>query len=176
MNRFSYPTPSEHFMSITLRDGFSLEEITPSNQNVYDNLSQVYEMEFSNQTGFDPDQNGHYPIATKCPDEGIRGWILRDEKGCPAGFTIIQTLDNRMDIQEFFVTHKHRRFGVGTEFAAAIMQQYPGPWQLRELLTSPWATPFWRKFLQKMEVEYTEDIAPDREWGHVVRQQFTIPK
>lgn len=162
-------------MKLTLREGMSIEPITEINQKTYDNLSQVYEMEFSNQTNFDPDFDGHYPIASPCPDGGVTlGWILRDEKKYPAGFVIVRKRGEYWDINEFFIAHKYRRQGVGAEFAATVMQMFPGPWQLRELLTSPWATPFWEHCLAKMGCSYVEEAVPDEEWSTVIRQTFFV--
>jgi predicted acetyltransferase len=48
------------------------------------------------------------------------------------------------DVTEFFIMRKFRRPGVGKRAAAGLFQRYPGRWTVRQQVSNPAATAFWR--------------------------------
>jgi predicted acetyltransferase len=66
---------------------------------------------------------------------------------------------------EFFVMRKYRRLGIGRKAALALLTQFPGPWQVRQQLTNPTATAFWRTVIP---YGYTERETPEE-----IVQEFT---
>lgn len=152
-----------------------LNEIDSKNQNVYDNLSQVYEAEFAPLTHSEPNQWGHYSIATPCPASNRRGWIAY-QKSKPIGFIIVEKKPKFWDVSEFFILPDSRKNGCGFELASTVFQMIPTDWQIRQLLTANQATSFWQKVLQKMAIPFTQTVQPDPDWGLVVSQRFSTKK
>ena len=64
-----------------------------------------------------------------------------------AGFALVFTGEPH-DIAEFFVMRKYRGRGVGAQAAASLFDQFPGRWTVRQQLTNPAATAFWRKAIR----------------------------
>jgi predicted acetyltransferase len=69
------------------------------------------------------------------------------------------------DIAEFFVMRKYRGGGVGAQAAASLFDRFPGRWTVRQQLTNPAATAFWRKAIGYPFQEY--------EQGAEIVQSFT---
>ncbi|MGH3281079.1 MAG: GNAT family N-acetyltransferase [Trebonia sp.] len=64
--------------------------------------------------------------------------------GAWAGLALVFTGDPH-DIAEFFVMRKYRRRGIGAEAVAQLFERFPGEWTVRQQLSNPAATTFWRK-------------------------------
>lgn len=108
-------------------------------------LLQLYHYDFSEFDGADVDSHGeflhryfdHYWTA---PDR--EAFLFRVD-GAWAGLALVFTGDPH-DIAEFFVMRKYRRRGVGAAAAARLFERFPGEWTVRQLLSNPAATTFWR--------------------------------
>jgi predicted acetyltransferase len=46
------------------------------------------------------------------------------------------------------VLRKYRGRGVGAQAAASLFDRFPGRWTVRQQLTNPTATAFWRKVIR----------------------------
>jgi predicted acetyltransferase len=73
--------------------------------------------------------------------------FLFQVEGALAGFALVFAGEPR-DIAEFFVMRKYRGRKVGTQAAASLFDQFPGRWTVRQQLTNPAATAFWRKAIR----------------------------
>lgn len=71
------------------------------------------------------------------------------------------------DIAEFFVMRKYRRHGVGAEAAVQLFARFPGDWTVRQQLSNPAATTFWRKAIPYPYREAVENSE--------VVQRFNVP-
>lgn len=59
-------------------------------------------------------------------------------------------------------------------FAFAIFDKFPGPWQVRQILSAVKAISFWRTIVHEYTGgKYQEDLVDDSHWGSVIRQRFT---
>jgi predicted acetyltransferase len=69
------------------------------------------------------------------------------------------------DNAEVFVMRKYRGRRVGALAAASLFDRFPGRWTVRQQLTNPAATAFWRKAIR---FSFQED-----ERGTEIAQSFT---
>jgi predicted acetyltransferase len=56
---------------------------------------------------------------------------------------------------EFFVMRKYRRMGIGRRAAIEVLGRFPGSWQVRQQLSNPAATTFWRTAIPYQWAERT---------------------
>ena len=75
-------------------------------------------------------------------DSDRKAFLFRVDNAL-AGFALVFTGEPH-DIAEFFVMRKYRHRGVGAQAAASLFDRFPGRWTVRQLLTNPAATAFWR--------------------------------
>ena len=72
-----------------------------------------------------------------------------------AGFVLVQQgspLENEpqiWDIAEFFIMHKYRKQGIGTNVVHKVWQQFKGRWQVRVLQANIIARAFWVQAIEK---------------------------
>jgi predicted acetyltransferase len=131
-------------------------------------LLQLYHYDFSEFDGSDVDQHGEYLhryFDEYWLDDDRTALLIRVDDAF-AGLAFIFTGEPH-DMAEFFVMRKYRRHGVGTHAAAAIFERYSGNWTIRQQLTNPAATAFWRTAIPYPFTEIEED-------GELV-QSFTSP-
>src|ERR1700677_4470834 len=79
-------------------------------------------------------------------DPDRKAFLFRVE-GALAGFALVFTGEPR-DIAEFFVMRKYRGRGAGAQAASSLFARFPGRWTVRQQLTNPAATAFWRKAIR----------------------------
>lgn len=124
-------------------------EASEGDRTVVRRLLQFYRYDFSEFTGDDVDAHGeflhrYFDEYWTAPDR--KAFLFRVE-GAWAGFAFVYTGDPH-DVAEFFVMRKYRRQGIGAEAAALLFQRFPGRWTVRQLLSNPAATAFWRKAIK----------------------------
>jgi predicted acetyltransferase len=103
------------------------------------------------------------------PQSGF--YWFRKEK--PLGFAIRTEIDGRSDVAEFYILPCYRNTGLGKSLAFALFDQFPGPWQVRQIPTAKAATAFWRRVIAEYTQDnYKEDQVEDPHWGKVIRQLF----
>ena len=145
--------------------------ISDTNAHIFDTFEQDYESEFSALTHKEPDAEGRFAIEAdwRSPNSGL--YLFLDQK--PAGFAVRGTVEGRSDIAEFYILPCYRKKGYGKQFAFAIFDSFPGPWQVRQIPTARDAIAFWRAVIIKYtNGKYTEDFVEDLHWGTVLRQCF----
>jgi predicted acetyltransferase len=121
-------------------------------------LLQLYHYDFSEFDGSDVNPHGEYLhryLDEYWTDSDRKAFLFRVE-GALAGFALVFTGDPR-DIAEFFVMRKYRGRGVGARAAASLLDQFPGRWTVRQQLTNPAATAFWRKAIRYPFQEHEQD-------------------
>lgn len=139
---------------------------------LYGNLSQAYEAEFSALTGLLPDSSGWYGIQTP-PDACHDGFLLMEGEA-PIGFMVVFTGTPR-DVSECYILPARRRQGLGLYLAGEIFGRYPGSWQIRQIQGADRALLFWRRVLDHLvQGRYTEQLVEDPAWGLVTRQEFVF--
>jgi len=141
-------------------------EALDDDRTVIRRLLQLYHYDFSEFDGSDVNLHGEY--LHRYFDEywtgsDRRAFLFRVE-GALAGFALVFTGEPH-DIAEFFVMRKYRGRGVGAQAAASLFGRFPGRWTVRQQLTNPAATAFWRKAIRYPFQEH--------EQGTEIVQSFT---
>jgi len=145
--------------------------IDNSNLECYFNLSQHYEADFSSLTGKRPNSRGLYDVTPIHPTHPGYLWVLSDST--PAGFLVVDTGKERLDIAEFYVIPTERKKGLGRKMAFAAFDKYPGKWQVRQISGAEKAYAFWVSVIsQYTSGDFTNATEPDEEWGRVRIQKF----
>jgi len=131
-------------------------------------LIQLYHHDFSEFDGADVDAHGEYlhPYFDEYWNDADRRAFLFRANGAWAGFAFVFTGDPH-DIAEFFVLRKYRRQRLGSQAATWLFQRFPGRWTVRQQITNPAATAFWRSTIP---YPYTQTEAAGE-----VTQSFTVP-
>jgi predicted acetyltransferase len=149
--------------------GIEIVPATLDQKPLLGQLFELYQYDFSAYTGEDVDDDGRYgyPRLDSWWDDPDRHPFLLRVDGHWAGFALVHDHRTRRDMAEFFVLQKFRRGGVGTRFARAMFEQYPGAWQVREMRENRRAIAFWK---EAIPVPFT-----DHEWEKGPMQRFTMP-
>jgi len=143
-------------------------EASDEDRPVVRRLLQFYHYDFSEFDGTDVDTRGEFlhRYFDEYWTEPDRNAYLFRVSGAWAGLALVFT-GLPHDVAEFFVMRKYRRRGVGAEAAAQLFARFPGEWTVRQQLTNPAASAFWRKAIP---YPYRETV----EHSEVV-QKFTVP-
>lgn len=148
-------------------------------------LLNVYPLYLHDLSEFDPgyyelDERGvwqpdHLP-AWLAADQDMPLLVIADERR--VGFALINrkpsphvapAFDFRMS--EFFVLRRERGRGLGTSAALAVFAQYPGRWEVSELVRNEAAIRFWRRVIGEHTGGRFEESADASE----LRQAFRSP-
>ena len=138
-------------------------------RSVLRRLLELYRYDFSEFDGADVGPHGEFGyryLDHYWTDESRRPFLFKVD-GAWAGFALVRVGDPN-DIAEFFVLRKYRRTGVGGQAAADVLRRFPGRWTVRQQLTNPDATAFWRSVI--------ECPVAERITEHEVIMEFTIRK
>jgi predicted acetyltransferase len=146
------------------------------------NLNQLYLHDLSENAGWDCAEDGRFAdqdVAGYWQDPRCHPFLLRVDGGL-AGFAVVDTYSHLSgesgirDIAEFFVLRKYRRIGVGRRAAGMLFDQFPGPWEVRQLPSNTVATAFWLSIITELTGGRFTDCRVD--WPEPVRvQAFTHP-
>jgi len=142
-------------------------EASDEDRSVVRRLLQFYHYDFSEFDDADVDLHGeflHRYFDEYWTDSDRKAYLFR-VGGAWAGLALVFT-GLPHDLAEFFVMRKYRRRGVGAEAAAQLFARFPGDWTVRQQLSNPAATTFWRKAIS---YPYRETV----ENSEVV-QRFTV--
>lgn len=150
-------------------------EVMTENLDVYENLAQAYEAEFSAITGKKPDARGVFALDTRIGYD-VRGFLL-SVGGLPAGLIAVRTKgEGAYEVAEFYVVPSFRKQSRGRHFAHAVWRILPGKWEIKQIAGADYASEFWRKAIGAFpEAEFREDEYDDPYWGTVTRQRFSAP-
>jgi predicted acetyltransferase len=124
---------------------FSLLDAERSDRAVLRRLMELYRYDFSEFDQSDLSRHGEYGYCylDHYWTEPGRYPFLLQVAGNWAGFAMVREIPP-YDMTEFFVMRKYRRRGVGRWMAAEVLARFPGRWQVRQQLSNPAATAFWR--------------------------------
>jgi len=145
--------------------------IDKNNLNIFNNLGQAYEAEFSSITNKVPDQFGVFKIDT-LPNFPYVGYLLYYQE-IPIGICVANPESEIKDIAEFYIIPSMRKKNFGYQFAIMIFDLYPGKWQVRQIQGADHAIHFWRSVIGRYtKNQYEEAIVDDEYWGIVTKQSF----
>lgn len=139
----------------------TIEVVTASDtdKSVLRRLVELYLYDLSEFTDADVDQHGEFGyryLDHYWTEEDRAAFLLRVD-GHWAGFALVRP-GTPTDMAEFFIMKKYRRRGIGRQGATEMFKRFPGPWQVRQLLTNPAARSFWRAVIP---YPFTERRTPD---------------
>jgi len=135
-------------------------EITPATiteRPILRNLMELYQYDFSEFDGADLSSLGYYdyPYFDHYWVDPERTPFLMRVDGNLAGFALVARfnyftgLKDNWVMAEFFILRKYRRQGVGEHAARFIFDQFPGEWQVGQILENQAAAAFWRKVIAR---------------------------
>jgi predicted acetyltransferase len=165
---------AEGLMSETKPPTMEVIPVGAANRDVYNNLAQGYEAEFSAITGKKPDARGIFRLDTRIGDD-VRAFLL-SVGDVPAGLIAVRTKDDgSYEVAEFYVVPSFRKQAWGQKFAHAVWRAMPGKWEIKQIAGAEYAAEFWRKTIGAFPpMEFQEDRYDDSYWGMVTRQRFVI--
>lgn len=148
-----------------------LVKISYHNLEVFKNLVQSYEAEFSSLTGKLPNEFGVFKIDT-FPQSPYVGYLLYHHK-IPVGFCVANVENEIKDVAEFYIVPVMRKKNLGSQLAGMVFNQYPGQWQVRQIKGATDALRFWQCVIKKYtQNQFEESVVQDAHWGVVTRQRF----
>lgn len=161
-------------MSETKPPTMEVIPVGAANRDVYFNLAQGYEAEFSAITGKKPDARGIFRLDTRIGDD-VRAFLL-SVGDVPAGLIAVRTKDDgSYEVAEFYVVPSFRKQAWGQKFAHAVWRAMPGKWEIKQIAGAEYAAEFWRKTIGAFPpMEFQEDRYDDSYWGMVTRQRFVM--
>ena len=142
----------------------SVLPIEESEKHLLRNLMQAYRHDMSEFDRSNPDESGLFDVGNyfdvywtepACrPFKVLVGDVL-------AGFALVRELSPQTYfIAEFFILHRHRRYGVGRAVAFALFDRFPGTWHVSQAENNVPCQRFWRTVI----AEYSEG-AYDETWS-----------
>lgn len=134
-----------------------LVEVTADKKEVLNNLIEKYLYEFSQWEKNDVDENGLYNyewLDCYFTEENRYPYFIRAD-GKLAGFAMISDYpevpgeDTDFCLSEFFIMHKYRRNGYGSEAVYQILDKHHGKWQLKRHPHNTASVYFWNCVIHK---------------------------
>jgi predicted acetyltransferase len=99
-------------------------------------------------------------------------WGVADGKR--VAFALVRDTGERIEMAEFYSFPERRRSGTALAFARAVMQRFPGPWELSQFAENVAAVAFWRRVIADWPFEETSYIGPTSGKQRLL-QTFTVP-
>lgn len=133
--------------------GVSISIAPASEKLLLHRMIELYQHDFSEFTGDDLNEEGYfgYPYLETFWTEDDRVPFIARVKGRLAGFALVHTYTywpaNQYVMAEFFILKKYRRQGIGRQVATYVFDQFPGRWEVDQLLNNIPAQHFWRKVI-----------------------------
>ena len=144
-----------------LQEGFAVVRADQSSDSTLRNLFEFYLHDLAEWFKFDQRSDGRYTQSTDRYWRGGHEVHLLYAEEIPVGFGLVGPAEDSLqakDMDEFFVVRRHRRGGIGREFAGHIWRLHPGPWLVRVFQANKPALPFWRKVISEFtESNYSEE-------------------
>jgi predicted acetyltransferase len=159
-------------------------EITPATiheRPIFRNLMELYQYDFSEFDGADLSPAGFYdyPYLDHYWVEPERTPFLVRVDSNLAGFVLVSKynyltgLKDTWVMAEFFILRRYRRQGIGEYVARFIFSQFPGAWQVGQILENSPAITFWRKVISRFtRGDFQEHQLDNENWRGPV-QTFT---
>jgi predicted acetyltransferase len=161
-------------------------EVSPASveeRPVLRHLMELYQYDFSEFDGADTSALGlyDYPYLDHYWVEPERSPFLVRVNGSLAGFVLVARynyltgMKDTWVMAEFFIMRKYRHQGIGEHTARFIFNQFPGAWQVGQIVENSAAIAFWRKVISRYTSgNYTEYTLDNDNW-HGPVQAFTSP-
>jgi predicted acetyltransferase len=134
-------------------------------QEVIENLMQLYLHDFSEFDDVGIDSNGvySYPYLKFYWEDPNRFPFLIGTDGKLAGFALVRKEINALgqaqtSLAEYFILRRYRKLGLGREAAGKLWDLFPGTWTVEVLESNQGGYLFWKKIIsQYKEQDFEED-------------------
>jgi len=146
-------------------------EVSSSDKQLFQNLMQFYEYEFSIYEDDDVDVSGKFEI------EDVDDYFQLNEyrpllvcvEDRPAGFVIVKSnIDSKIDhfsIEEFFIMKKYQRNGAGQKVANKVFDMFGQFWIVRVIKENKIGQSFWNKTIKKYSNgDFSMKVINDETW------------
>ena len=151
-----------------------------SDRGIFENLLELYLHDFSAFAPVEIRQDGHfgYPFLDKYWSDPDRFAFLILADARLAGFALVRQKNElgsgtrTTDLAEFFVLRQFRRQQVGSRAAIMIWDLFPGPWQVRVLVSNRSAYPFWKKLITAYSPNQFEETKETSSLGETKQFSF----
>jgi len=162
---------------------FTLSPASLNEKSILRHLLELYAYDFSEFDRSDVDTHGLYGydyLDNYWTEAGRYPFLIRIDDNL-AGFVMFRTITDStgnqyFSIAEFFIMRKYRKSGVGREAAFQIFDQFPGSWQVAEMVENVSAQLFWNKTIAEYtKGNFTEIFRDDEQW-HGPIQSFDNAK
>lgn len=143
-------------------------------------LMELYQYDFSEFDGADLGPLGlyDYPYLDHYWVEPERSPFLVRVEGKLAGLVLVSRynyLTGARDcwaMAEFFIMRKYRHQGIGEHVARSIFDQFPGAWQVGQIIENQPAISFWRKVISRYTLGDYQEHSLDNDHWHGPVQAF----
>lgn len=140
----------------------TLKKISEENINLLNNLLQLYLHDVSLHFPIDLNSKTckyEYDDLTKYIDNSNNYAYFFMDKDEIIGFTLIDSEDDSMVVQEMFILNNYKNKGLGEEAITKVFDEFKGNWIIRSLPCSPKSENFWKKTIErynnnKYDIEY----------------------
>lgn len=155
-----------------------LRPVTDADRPVLERLWQLYSHDMSEVRGTLPNAEGLYkpgrlPMYFGDPDKA--GYLITHEEA-PAGFAFVWGLAGELrSMGDFFVVRAARRKGVGYAVARAVLERYPGAWEIGFQAENAGAPDFWRRVVTDLVGDgWREELRPVPGKPHIPHDHFLV--
>lgn len=156
------------------REGLEVVHADRNDDPILVNLLEFYLHDLAEWFKFDQHPSGKYTQSTDQYWADGHSVYLLYAKSIPIGFGLVGPAyefnqGDGMDMDEFFVVRRHRRTGVGADFATDLWNRYRGPWLVRVFQSNTPALLFWRKTISDFtNSRYEEETVEknDSPWSY----------
>ena len=97
-------------------------------------------------------------------------WAVADGKR--VAFALVHRMAHETEMAEFYSFPEARRSGAALKFAQAILERFPGRWELTQYRANDGAVAFWRRVIG--DRPYTEDAYTGDSGRARLRQRFVV--
>lgn len=158
-----------------MRSGIEIVHASQSEDRTLRYLLEFYFHDMAEWFKFDQHSEGNYTESTNEYWTQNSDVYLLYAAGIPIGFSIVGAADDWLpgsgarDMTEFFVVRRHRRTGIGREFATYVWRLFPGKWLVRVFQPNAPALPFWREVISEYSAgRYEEQVVKKNgsDWSH----------
>ena len=158
----------------TLPPDYRIVRVDDSADLVLRNLFEHYLHDMAEWFRFDSEEDGAYRYPTEAVWSDYHVYLLYSGR-IPVGFALVGSADAYLersgvhDMDEFFVSRRHRRQGLARAFATHLWNAYPGEWLVRVFQDNLPAMPFWRSTIAAYSGDrFDEDVRTvnDHLWSY----------
>jgi predicted acetyltransferase len=163
---------------MTKTPSYEIRRAEAEDATLINNMLELYQYELSDIWDQDLDSSGRYGYDL---DRFLRGKsrfaYLLTVQGAPAGFALVGTRPITKEfgywMDQFFVMKKYRRRRLASEFAAAVIAEHPGDWEIGAMVGNERALAFWRQFVKTELAVDADEVRLETGWWQGVIQSFT---